>query len=90
MAWHRREHGRLVAAVLHSRILYTDASLLNYAAHACWEATASTAVDFPDAWAAQFVADCRGLGGRHDHRQNASYGVVNLPVFFRVLAPRTL
>jgi len=52
MAWHRREHGRLVAAVLHSRILYTDASLLNYAAHACWEATASTAVDFPDAWAA--------------------------------------
>ena len=46
MAWYRREHGRLVAAVLHSRILYTDALLLNYAAHACWEATASTAVVF--------------------------------------------
>ena len=55
--------------------------MLRDTTHACWEATASTAVDFPDAWAAYSVTDCPGSGGRHDHRQNASYGVVNLPIF---------
>ena len=28
------------------------------------------------------VADCRGSGGRHDHRPNASYAPVHLPFFF--------
>ena len=38
------------------------------------------------------VADCRGSGGRHDHRQNASYALVNLLVFhfLRVLLGRDL
>ena len=49
VAWHRREHSRLVGTVLISRTLYIDTSLTKYAAHACWEATTSTAVDFPDA-----------------------------------------
>ena len=56
--------------------------LLRDGARACWEATASMAVDFPDAWAALLVADFCGRGGYHDHRQNASYALVNYTVVF--------
>ena len=56
--------------------------MLRDAVHACWEATASRAVDFSDAWVAWLVADCRSQVGCHDHRQNASYALVNSTGFY--------
>ena len=52
------------------------------ATHGCWEANASTTMNFPDTWVAWLVLDCRDRGGCYDHRQNASYALVNSAVLF--------
>jgi hypothetical protein len=58
-----------------------DPSPLRDAAHACWEAVASTGVEAADAWAAWLRIAATGRGVFHGSSSNASYALVNSTFF---------
>ena len=58
-----------------------DPLLLKDVAHACWEAIQLAVVDFPHAWVTWSQDATAGAGGRHGHRQNTRYVLVNSTFF---------
>ena len=58
-----------------------EPALSSCVVHACLEAIRPMVVDFSDARTAWYCYTATGAGGRHGHRQNASYALVNSTVF---------